>query len=83
MATSANEMQNITVRLRRDILRKAKVLAARRDTSISGLLAQQLEKLVVEDDSYERAKKRALEFLNQGFDMGDVPRLNRDELHER
>jgi hypothetical protein len=38
MSPERVERQNITVKLRRETLRKAKVLAARRNTSISGLL---------------------------------------------
>ena len=75
--------QNVTVSLSRQTLRKAKVLAARRDTSISGLLAQQIEKLVGEDEAYEQAKRQALALLDQGFHLGGVIRASRDELHER
>jgi len=75
--------QNVTVSLSRQTLRKAKVLAARRDTSISGLLAQQIEKLVGEDEAYEQAKRLALALLDQGFHLGGVIRASRDELHER
>lgn len=75
--------QNVTVSLSRQTLRKAKVLAARRDTSISGLLAQQIEKLVGDDEAYEQAKRQALALLDQGFHLGGVIRASRDELHER
>ena len=66
MATSESTTQNITVRLNRRTLRKAKVFAAMRNTSISGLLAEQIEALVGEDDAYEQAQRRALAFLEQG-----------------
>jgi hypothetical protein len=49
------ERQNITLSLSRQTLRKAKVLAARRATSISGLLAEQIEILVGEEEAYDRA----------------------------
>ena len=45
---------NITLKLDRDLLRKIRVLAAEKDTSVSGLLAEQLEKAVRERDGYER-----------------------------
>jgi hypothetical protein len=38
--------QNVTVSLNQETLRKAKILAARRGSSISGLLAEQIEILV-------------------------------------
>jgi hypothetical protein len=75
--------QNITLSLSRGTLRKVKVLAARRATSISGLLAEQIEILVGEDEAYERSQRRAMDFLERGFHLGGVIRATRDELHER
>jgi len=75
--------QNITVSLDQKTIRKAKVLAAKQGTSISGLLASQIENLVGEDEAYERAQRDALEFLERGFHLGGVIRVRRDELHER
>jgi hypothetical protein len=75
--------QNLTISLDRQTLRKAKILAAKRGTSISGLLAGQIELLVGEEDAYERAERQALALLDQGFHLGGVIRASRDELHER
>jgi hypothetical protein len=75
--------QNITVRLDRRTLRMAKVLAARRNTSISRMLAQQIETLVGEDDAYEQARRRALGLLESGFHLGGRIESSRDEWHER
>lgn len=75
--------QNITVRLDRRTLRRAKVLAAKRNTSISGLLAQQIESLVGEDDAYEQAQRRALALLDRGFHLGGRIEATRDQWHER
>jgi len=75
--------QNVTVSLSRETLRKAKILAARRAMSISGLLANQIEILVGEEEAYERAKRQAIALLNQGFHLGGVIRATRDEWHER
>lgn len=83
MATSESVTQNITVRLNRRTLRKAKILAARRNTSISGLLAEQIEALVGEDDAYEQAQRRALALLDRGFHLGGRIESTRDEWHER
>lgn len=77
------ERQNITVKLRRETLRKARVLAARRNTSVSGLLEQQIETLVGTDDAYEQARRRALALLEQGFHLGGQVTGTRDEWHER
>ena len=76
------EKQNVTVSLSRGTLKKARILAARRDTSISGLLSQELELLVANEEAYERAERRALGLLEQGFHLGGTM-ASRDELHER
>jgi hypothetical protein len=78
-----NAKQNVTVSLDRQTIRKVKILAARRSTSISGLLAQQIEILVGDDEAYERAERSAMTLLDQGFHLGGVIRARRDELHER
>jgi len=75
--------QNVTISLSKPTLRKAKILAVRRDTSISGLLAQQIEFLVGEEEAYELAERQAMQLLEHGFHMGGVRPASRDELHER
>jgi hypothetical protein len=83
MPATESASQNITIRLDRRTLRRAKVLAAKRNTSISGLLAQQIETLVGEDDAYELAPRRALALLERGFHLGGRIEATRDEWHER
>lgn len=74
---------NITLRLDADLLREAKVLAARKGSSVSRLMTEQLEELVRKDREYERAQRRALARLERGFDLRWTPPASRDELHER
>jgi hypothetical protein len=69
--------------LDRDLLRKVRVIAAERDTSISALVTEELEKAVRERDGYGQAKKRALARLKHGYDLGFRPAASRDELYER
>lgn len=84
MADSRTEQkQNVTISLSRQLLKKARILAARRETSISGLLAQQIEALVGEEEAYERAEKQAIALLQNGFRLGGIAPAARDELHER
>jgi hypothetical protein len=78
-----NGKQNLTISLNRQTIQKAKIIAARRSTSISGLLARQIEILIGEEEAYERAERQAMMFLDQGFHLGGVTRASRDELHER
>lgn len=84
MATSpTDQKQNVTISLSRQVLKKARILAARRETSISGLLAQEIESLVGEEEAYEQAERRAMALLQNGFHLGGVAPAQRDELHER
>ena len=78
-----DEKQNITLRLSKQTIQKARVLAAKRSTSISGLLTSQIEQLAVTDDGYERAMDHAFALMEQGFHLGGVHKLDRDALHER
>ncbi len=84
MAASRNgDKQNVTISLSRQVLKKARILAARRETSISGLLAQEVEFLVGQEEAYERAENQALALLDKGFHLGGVIRVSREDLHER
>lgn len=83
MSTAQTTKQNVTVRLDRQTLHKAKILAAKRNTSISGLLAQEIESLVSADDAYDQARRNALALLERGFHLGGKITASRDELHER
>jgi hypothetical protein len=75
--------QNLTVTLAPETVQKAKVLAAKRSTSISGLVAAQIEALVDADEAYERAHRAALDLMERGFHMGGVHSIPREELHDR
>lgn len=83
MGNSSEQKQNVTISLSRQVLKKARVLAARRETSISGLLAQQIESLVEQEETYERAERQAVALLDKGFHLGGVVLAKREELHER
>lgn len=83
MALAETAKQNVTVRLDRQTVRKAKILAAKRNTSISGLLEQEIEHLISQDDAYEQARSQAMALLDEGFHLGGKITASRDELHER
>jgi hypothetical protein len=59
--------QNITGRLDRRTLRKAKVLAAKRNTSISGLLAAQIERSSARTTPTNRPIDEPSHTSNRGF----------------
>jgi predicted transcriptional regulator len=75
--------RNVTISVSPETIRKAKILAARRSTSISGLLAEQIEVLVGAEEMYERSQQSALAQLEEGFHLGGAITAGRDELHER
>jgi hypothetical protein len=82
--TKMKTKQNVTISLDRSTIQKAKIVAARHSTSISGLLAHQIEILVGEEEAYERAERQALTLLDEGFHLGGgAIRIGRAELHER
>ena len=74
--------QNITLSLDTGLLVKAKVLAAQRHTSVSRLLAEELEAKIRRTEDYERARRAALALMEEGMPLGGQP-LTREEMHER
>jgi hypothetical protein len=79
------ETQNITLSLPKELVRKAKLIAVERQTSISGLLKEFLTEAVAQEDRYAKARSRHLEALREGADLGTRGRIGRtrEDLHER
>lgn len=79
------ETQNITLSLPKKTLRKVKWIAVQRNSSVSRVLTEMLEKLASEETGYAEARDRQLARMGKGFDLGfGQSRLpGRDELHER
>ena len=77
--------QNVTLAIPKDILRKAKIIAVQRNTSLSGLLTQTLTDLVANQEAFEQAKQRNLMLLKSGFDLGTHGQTSwkREDLHGR
>jgi HSP90 family molecular chaperone len=75
--------QNITLSLEKEIIKKGKVVAARKDTSVSKMLSDLLKSMVEDDERYEAAKKNALQLLKKGIRLGGAITWKREELHER
>lgn len=75
--------QNITLRLDKALVRRARVVAAKKDTSISNMLSEELTRIVEHAERYEQAKKTALADLDTGFHFGGRITASREELHER
>ncbi len=79
------DRQNVTLSLPKSLLKKAKVIAASREKSLSELLRESLEEKVREANGYKKARQRQLKLLKEGLDLGTKGRITttRDELHER
>jgi hypothetical protein len=75
--------RNLTVQLDETTIGKARVLAARRSTSVSRLVADEIQRIVDEDDGYQRTREAALEQLKRGFHMGGGRLPDRESLHDR
>jgi hypothetical protein len=71
---------NLTVQLESDVIRRARVVAAKRGTSVSALVARGLTELADEDERYEDARRRAMELLDRATPHGGWT-WSRDELY--
>lgn len=79
------EKQNITLSLPKDLLQKAKIIAIKKNTSLSGLLCEYLVGITNDDEAYQIAQTKHRRLLKKGYDFGlrgDIP-WKREELHER
>jgi len=73
---------NITLRIKdEELIRRARVLAAKRGTSLSAILRDYIRELVERDENYERARKRARRQMKSGLRLGGSP-LKREEIYD-
>ena len=75
--------QNITLSIDKTLIRKSKIIAAQRETSVSKMLSDELERLIQRTEQYELAKRKALANLKTGFHFGGKITASREALHER
>lgn len=75
------KLRNVTVTLKEDVARWARLEAARREMSVSRLLGAILEEHMREEDGYERAMRRALG--RKPFLKVSGRYLSREEAHDR
>jgi uncharacterized protein DUF6364 len=74
--------RNVTVQLDESVIHRAKVLAAKQSTSVSGLVTRALVDLVEGDDRYEEARRHALAMMRDAGNHGGSD-WTRTELHGR
>lgn len=75
--------QNITLSLDKELLKKGKFIASKKETSLSRLLSVFLKQVIEDEESYEQSKRIALSQLNKGFHLGGKITCSKEELHER
>jgi predicted DNA-binding protein len=76
--------KNITLSMPAELVRRAKVLAAQRDMSVSSLVARLLEQLVGDVRDYDEAWELERRMMNAGLGLQVGPiTWSRDEVHER
>ena len=76
-------MSNITLTMPPSLIRQAKVLAAQRDTSVSGLVSDLLRTVVGEADDDETVLVREEAAMNAGLMRVGALTWARDEVHAR
>ena len=75
--------QNIPLAVARRLLKRARVLAAQRGTSVSAMLAGELLRILDRETAYEQAKVRALACLRSPFRLYGEKMASREALHDR
>lgn len=71
---------NLTIQLDADVIRRARVVAAKRGTSVSALVARELDELVAREDRYEDARSRAIELMAEARPRGERT-WTRDDIY--
>jgi len=71
---------NLTLQLETDVIRRARILAAKRGTSVSDLVARELDALIAREDRYEDARRRAVESMAAAKPRGERS-WGRDDIY--
>jgi predicted transcriptional regulator len=77
------KVKNVTVSLDDDVYRRARMVAAARETSLSALVRQHLEQLGSGESEVERLRKAENVLRAQITNFRAADRRARDELHDR
>jgi predicted transcriptional regulator len=80
----ASTKVNLTIKIDKALLRKMRIIAAEKGTSISALVVDAINEQSTRSGSYEESMKRAIALMNEGLGGSVWERgYSRDELHER
>jgi len=73
--------QNLTITLERELVVKARVISAKRRTSVSRMVSDELRRIIERDEQYHSAKQKALANLRKGFHMGGRITASSSKIH--
>lgn len=76
-------MRNITVSVDDETYKRARIVAAERDTSVSALVKAYLVQLASHETEIERLKRQEREIRSQIAAFNAADRLSREDLHSR
>lgn len=76
-------MKNITVSLDDETYRRARMIAAQRDTSVSALVKRFLLDLASGETEFEKLRRLEQEARERITNFNGSDRLTRDQLHDR
>ncbi len=76
-------MRNITVSVDDETYKRARIVAAEQDTSVSALVKTYLIQLATQESEFDRLKRLEQEIRDQILSFNASDRLTRDELHDR
>lgn len=77
------EKQNVTLSLPKALMKKAKVLAAKSDKSLSELMREALQEKLRKNVNYESAMRKHKNILEMELDLGTEGKISfsREELY--
>jgi hypothetical protein len=76
-------MKNVTITLKEEVARWARIKAAERNTSVSRLLGEMLQERMQEEESYRLAMEQYLAIGPQTLKKASQRYPRREELHDR
>jgi plasmid stability protein len=76
-------VKNITVSVPDDVYRQARIRAAERGRSVSGLVAEYLRSLSEQESEFARLEAQQRQVQDQIVRFRAADRLDRDEIHGR
>ncbi|MGQ0680479.1 MAG: DUF6364 family protein [Actinomycetota bacterium] len=77
------KIRNITLSMPDELVRRAKVLAAERDTSVSALVASLLDQVVGDADDYQQRWAEEEAAMDRGLLKVGAVTWSREDLHHR